>query len=431
MPTDADTQGSVVIIGAGLAGLACAVKLTQAGQSVRVLEASDRVGGRVRSDVVDGFTLDHGFQVLLTAYPACRELLDYDSLRLQPFEPGALVRHGGRFSMLGDPWRRPTTAFATLTSPVGSFADKARIAKLRFDAGRGSLEQLFERPNMPTLERLERAGFSRPMIDQFFKPFLGGVYLDPSLQTSSRMLEFVFRMFSAGDIAVPADGMAAIPRQLADRLPRGVLSLNTSVESVRDGVVTLTSGESLRPAKIVVATESSAAARLLQTESLDTGWRTTTTHYFQADHSPDKRRMLMLAGDEYLRDASHRIGTVVVMSDVARAYAPPGKCLISVGMAESTGQASEPLDQELASVKRQLANWFGEPAIDGWQHLRTYRVPYGLPIVALERLERVRRQGDVLVCGDYLETPSINGAMQSGMATADEILKAVTAAGGA
>ncbi len=413
----------VVVIGAGLAGLSCAVRLTQAGISTTILEATDRVGGRVRSDVVDGFTLDHGFQVLATAYPACRELLDYPALRLCAFKPGSLVRHRGGFATLGDPWRRPSQLLRTALAGVGSLGDKLRIAKLRRTASRGTLEQLYERAHQPTLQRLRSDGFSEPFIDQFFRPFLGGVFLDPSLETSSRMLELVFRMFAAGDLALPADGMAAIPRQLAERLPRGAVRLRQSVESIQEGAVRLTSGEMLRPATIVVATESTAAAQLVGVPQLATPWRHSVTHYFAADASPDRRRMLMLAGDEYPSavDADSTrgvIGSVVVPSDVAPQYAPPGKALISVSTTEAAD--SEVSGPSLKRVRDQLVNWFGGAA-QHWQHLRSYAIPYALPVQSLRNLTPPLAHGNIVLCGDYCETPSIQGAMNSGLRAAEAV----------
>ncbi len=414
---------TVAIVGAGLAGLSCAVSLAKAGIDVRVFESTDRVGGRVRSDIVDGFTLDHGFQVLLTAYPACREWLDYSSLRLKPFEPGCLIRYQGTFSLLGDPWRRPSQLFQTTTSPIGTFGDKLRILRLRYQACRGSIDDLFKRPSQSTESRLVKDGFTPAMVNLFLRPFLGGVFLDPQLQTSSRMLEFVFRMFASGDIAIPADGMAAIPRQLAERLPRGSILLSRCVESIHGDEILLSNGERIQPQRIVVATESNAAARLLGENSMNTKWRTTTTHYFVADQSPNRRRLLMLSGDEYRRDQAHRIGTVVVLSDVAAQYAPQGKSLISVGMAESIDDAEDALPQsELKAVLTQLRGWFGDK-VDRWNHLRTYRVPFGLPVVNLDHQESFRRVGKILVCGDHLETPSINGAIRSGIAAANALLK--------
>lgn len=426
MSSQSLATSTVVIVGAGLAGLSAATRLSKAGVSVKVFEASDRVGGRVRTDVVDGFTLDHGFQVLLTAYPACRELLDYKSLRLMAFEPGALVRKYGKFSLLGDPWRRPTQAFQTLLSPVGSVADKVRIAKLRWQAGRGSLDDLFSRPHQTTAERLNALGFSNDMINDFFRPFLGGVFLDPSLQASSRMLEFVFRMFASGNIAIPSDGMAAIPRQLADRLPRGAIALSSPVAGLESDGVVLSNGERVAAQHVIVAIESTAAAKLLCEPSLNTEWNSTTTHYFSAPESPDGRRLLMLSGDEHELDDQHRIGSVVVLSDVAASYAPPGKSLISVGMAQRHESKAIALEEELKDVRNQLQRWFPQQRIDDWKHLRSYRVPYGLPRVSLDKREICKSIGNVVVCGDYLETPSINGAIRSGLAAADRVLKMKT-----
>ena len=158
-------MADVTIIGAGLAGLACATRLAHSGIDFQILEATERIGGRVRSDVVDGFTLDHGFQVLLTAYPACRELLDYNALRLRPFDPGALIRIGDTFHALGDPWRKPTQALRTALAPVGSLVDKLRIGRLRATCRSGSLENLYTRPANETQTRLRELGFSEAMIE--------------------------------------------------------------------------------------------------------------------------------------------------------------------------------------------------------------------------------------------------------------------------
>jgi phytoene dehydrogenase-like protein len=423
-----DSPPQVVIVGAGLAGLSCALRLSQAGVRTVILEATDRVGGRVRTDIVDGFTLDHGFQVLLTAYPACRELLDYSALRLCAFEPGALIRHRGGFATLGDPWRRPSQLLRTALCSVGTLGDKLRIAKLRHTSMRGSLEQLYNREPEPTLQRLHKLGFTEAFIDQFFRPFLGGVLLDPSLQTSSRMLEFVFRMFATGDIAIPAEGMAAIPRQLAEQLPRGTIRLGQSVDAIQEGKVHLTSGETLTPATIVVATESTAAAQIVGVPELETRWQQTVNHYFAADASPNQRRMLMLAGDEYqpsgLSDsagAAERpqagvIGTVVVLSDIAPQYAPPGKTLISVSTTEPA--AYDVSGPGLQQVRKQLVSWFGKSA-ESWEHLRSYSIPYALPVQSLRDITPPLAHGNIILCGDYCETPSIQGAMNSGMRAAE------------
>ncbi len=417
-----DSEFDVVIIGAGLAGISCAVRLCEAGKRVRLLEASDRVGGRVRTDLIDGFTLDHGFQVLLTAYPACRELLDYKKLDLQFFSPGALIRQNGGFSLLGDPWRRPSELPATVKNPVGTLGDKWRVVKLRSASRAGSLDDIYTRRPSTTLTRLEQDGFSDRMIDQFFRPFLGGIFLDESLETSSRMLEFVFRMFSEGMAAVPAQGMAAIPSQLVDRLPQGTLQLRASVAKAEPNIVTLTDNRVLKATQIVIATESSAAARLLGEPELDTEWSGTTTVYYSSDKAPLRRRRLILRGDE-----TGPIQTATVISNIAPSYAPHGQSLISVSTLNPESEYPESDDPKSLdrSLRDQLTTWFG-PSVSRWNRLQVYQIPYGLPKRSLDTIKQsvVTCHGSIFVCGDHRETPSIQGAMNSGLRAAQACLAA-------
>ena len=194
-------SSDVIVVGAGLAGLSAARTLQAAGRRVRVLEASDGVGGRVRTDVVDGFRLDRGFQVLLTAYPEVQRSLDLPALRLQRFDPGASVYVGGRFHTVGDPFRQPSTALSTVMAPIGSVADKLRIARLRAQVRRGDVRELLRGHDVPTVEALRERGFSETMIDRFFRPLFGGIQLDPTLGTSARMFDVIFRMLASGDSA--------------------------------------------------------------------------------------------------------------------------------------------------------------------------------------------------------------------------------------
>ncbi|MEM9368941.1 MAG: NAD(P)/FAD-dependent oxidoreductase [Planctomycetota bacterium] len=432
------TSASVVVVGGGLAGLVAAIDLREAGQSVILLEASDRTGGRVRTDRVDGFTMDHGFQVLLTAYPACRQYLDYASLDLKAFRPGALIRMGDRFRMLGDPWREPSTAWSTVTNPAGTLADKLRIARLRSDSRKGSLSELYARNAVPTEERLRATGFSEAMIENFFRPFLGGVFLDPSLSVSSRMLEFVFRMFAEGDIAVPAKGMDQIAMQLSQRLGDDAIYTNTTVTSIEsngDRLQVRTPGDQTIDCDAVnVATTSTTAARLLDMEELNTEWGGTTNLYYRVTSPSAVRRLqdcgptLMLRGD----DASP-IESAVVMSNVSAGYAPTDAALLSVSVDEDSHSPANGDDDELDEATRlQLMRWFAIPG-DEWELLRIYRVPYGLPRTQLNPVQAPVQQPDgtgpvgVFLAGDYRETPSIQGAMNSGVRAAAATLEFLAA----
>ena len=237
----------VVVVGAGLAGLSCAVALHEAGVAVRVVEASDGVGGRVRTDHVDGYTLDRGFQVALTAYPEMHRQLDMDALDLRAFDPGALVWRDGKGSVVGDPFRRPGSTFATATAPIGSLFDKARIGLLRHRLRSVHPVQLLRGEDTSTRDALAGAGFSDTIVDRFFRPLVGGIQLDPELADSRRMFDIIFRMLADGDSAVPAAGMQAIPDQLAARLPADTIEFGARVLAATDRTVTVEGGTEIRP----------------------------------------------------------------------------------------------------------------------------------------------------------------------------------------
>jgi phytoene dehydrogenase-like protein len=412
----------VLIVGAGLAGLTCAREMTRAGLRPLVLEASDGIGGRVRTDRVDGFLLDRGFQVLLTAYPATRAVLNYDRLDLRSFEPGALVRVGAGFASVSDPFRRPSEAIATLLAPIGSLADKSRIARLSVALKRRSVEEILGAPEDTTLARLSELGFGTEMIERFFRPFLGGVFLDPSLQTSSRLFEFVFKMFGSGPVAVPADGMGALTAQLAENLPHNSLRLEEGVKSVTPRTVQLGSGESLSGRAVVVAASPSATRRLAGLDDVPP-YLPALCWYFEAEESPVDRGILVLNGE-----GSGPVTNLAVMSQVSDRYAPSGRHLIS---ATVLGERT-PTPELLQAVRTQMREWYG-PAAEEWREIRVYPIEEALPDQSLPAggvAPRPIRTGHGLyVCGDHRVHGSIEGAIQSGLAVADRLKAELNAAG--
>lgn len=413
----------VIVVGAGLAGLACAHDLHQAGWRVALLEASDGVGGRVRTDKVDGFLLDRGFQVMLEAYPEIQRRVDLRALDLKPFYAGALIRVGSDFHRMADPGMEMADALRSITAPVGSFSDKLRVARLRQTLGVGDPEDLLTGAPQSTEAELRARGFSEGMLDRFFRPFFGGVLLDWDLEVSAQLFRYYFRMFSEGPSAVPAQGMGALSRQLADRLPEGTVQLNVKVAGVRPGRVDLEGGAALHARAVVVAVEGPEAAHLLGRIVDDPGSRSVTCLYFQAPRSPVGEGILVLNGNG---PADGPVNNLAVLSDVAPGYAPPGTALISVTVLGDPEVDDEALE---ASVRTQLSRWYGAEEVAAWGHLRTYRIRHAQPRQSAGDLDPPSRPvglaTGLFVCGDHRDHASLQGALASGGRAARAVIESL------
>ncbi|GAB3906497.1 NAD(P)/FAD-dependent oxidoreductase [Larkinella knui] len=418
------SKPSVVIVGAGMAGLTCAVYLRQAGIEATLLEASDGVGGRIRTDVVDGFRLDRGFQILLTAYPETRKLLDYSALKLQRFRSGALIHHptdrnSAQWIPFINPLREPSGLFQTLASDVGTFGDKLRIIELIRHVAGLSTDEFFNQEATDTATFLETFGFSNQIINRFFRPFFGGIFLEDALVTSSNFFQFCFRNFYSGDAAVPAAGMAAIPQQLAGRLNPAQIRLNSPVRQIRDSTLYLETGETVRADAIVLAVDASAASRLLGTETPKRSFTSTTNTYFAAAQSPKinqsgTKKLLLLNANR--QSAIHNLA---ILNDVAPSYAPDGQALISV----STQGLEVVNEGALAErIQKELVGWFGAEVAQ-WRWLKTYHLPEALPAYLPGTRHAPLQQAEhIFQCGDQTAYPSLNAAMQTGRKVAELII---------
>ncbi len=383
-------EHDVLVVGAGAAGLACARALVAGGRAPLVLERSDAIGGRIKTDVVDGFLLDHGFQVLPVAYPEARLALDYDRLALGMFERGAIIRSGGRFRRVADPRHSPVRSLRALAGGVVGVRDGTAVVRLLRGSG----------AETTSAEALRGAGVSRTTVERFFAPFLRGVFLEERLATSSRFLDFVLRSFSDGPAALPKLGMGAIAAQLAEGLDvrRGV-----AVATVGPEAVSLESGELLRAAAVVVATAGIV-------DEPGHGWNGVTCVYYDAPAAPIPGAWLTLNGE------GGPINNLCVPSEVAPGYAPAGRALVSLTVLG----AGEP---DLDAVRNQLRGWFGSVVAD-WRHLRTYRIPRALPAypVGGSMEQPSRLAAGLYACGDHREHPSLNGALASGRKAAEAVL---------
>ena len=403
-------MADVIVIGAGLAGLRCAGLLVERGLDVVVLEADDGVGGRVRTDEVDGFRLDRGFQVLFDGYPEAQRALDLDALDLRAFDQGADIWWDGRMRTIANPLRDPRAIAGVARAGIGGPADlKAAASWLRASRPVATATA----PDVTADERLRELGFSESARERFLRPLYAGVFLDRSLGVSSRLLDQCFMQMAAGRTVVPARGMGAIAEQLAARLPAGSVRLGERVEKIGTRTVTLASGEKLRARHAVVLAAGPAGSSELA--GLPTPEpRSSTCLWYDAAEAPAARR-IVLDGD-----GTGPVNNVAVMSAVAPSYAPPGRALIAASCVGLPGQDDAALD---AAARAQLTAWFGG-RVHAWRLLRVDRIEWAQhaqPPGGVGAGPRWLRDGLVLA-GDLVENASIDGALRSGRRAADLVL---------
>lgn len=399
-------QKMVHIVGGGVAGLTCAWYLHQSGIPFTLYEADCRVGGRFQTDEVDGFLLDRGFQVLLSEYPEIKPLFTPKQLGFRSFRSGAEIQTSVGTLRLDNPFQHPSTIFSMLFSPVGSFLDKIRLYQLIRKTSTFREEELLKQSGISTLAFLEKRGFSSQIIENFFRPFFGGVFLEFDLHTSSRFFQFIFQKFFSGQAVLPEKGMGAIPEIIAQQLPSESIRLNTRVQSVEGRTLVLETGEKIDASYLVIATEARQADAWLHETKSRTFLETTCT-YFAASEVPGTT-------DPLLRLVAQPEGLVrhwTLPSLVQPSYAPAGKQLISITSLSGTPE----------QIREEMRKYVGD-CVDQWTYLRTYHVPQSLAFLAPgSAAEAMEVQPGVYKCGDYLLYPSLNAAMKSGRLVAERI----------
>ncbi|XVE93078.1 hypothetical protein REPUB_Repub01dG0159200 [Reevesia pubescens] len=419
----------VIVIGAGLAGLAAATRLNSENIPFILLEASDGVGGRVRTDVVDGFLLDRGFQIFITAYPEAQKLLNYNELNLQKFYSGARIYYDGQFHTVADPLRHFSDSLLSLTNPIGSILDKLLIALTRIRVLSKSNQEILAADEVSTLELLKSIGFSDSMIGRFFRPFFGGIFFDRQLGTTSRLFDFVFKCLALGNNTLPAKGIGEIPNQLAAKLPSDSVMLNTKVVAVdfedsNSPSVRLESGEILKSELgVIMAVEEPALDKILagrKPPAQRKPARSTICLYFSADQDqiPGRDPVLFLNGS-----GEGIINNMFFATNVAPSYGRSNKALVSVsliGLYENTSD-----DDLTAEVIRELSRWFGASMVGSWRHLRTYRIGFAQPNQSppTDLMKNPNVGPGLYLCGDYITSATFDGALVSGRRAVEALLK--------
>jgi phytoene dehydrogenase-like protein len=404
------SEPPVVIVGAGIAGLACARDLVAAGQPVQVLEAADGVGGRMRTDRRDGFLLDRGFQVFNTSYPQVKKRINLRALQLSPFTPGVLLQAGNRRLRFADPTRRLNGATDLLRGRLARPADALALTRLSIADMLLPTALIKRQPDRPTLAALGEAGISPALCELLFRPFLSGVFLEDELETSGRFFHLIWRSMLRGTLCLPRRGIQAVPEQLAAGLPAGTVRLESPVSTLTGDGVALADGAEIAARAVVVATGPAAAATLLPGLSVP-ATRTVTTFYHAAATSP-------LAEPTLLVDTERKILNTAVLSEVSSAYAQDGRALISSSvLGDASGREPD--------VRARVGELYGtDPS--GWEYLASYPVPGALPAMPapIPLSQGTRIDPGRYVCGDHRATGSVQGAMASGARAARELLAA-------
>ena len=399
----------VVVVGAGLTGLRAALEITNAGLSVMVLDRNDQVGGRMRTSTVGGFQLDHGFQVILSAYPELRRIPGLALTHWRPFFSGARVRAGDRFVDFMDPRRHPEFLFAMLRSPICSISDLIRFFFLLARSPRATPN----REDQATADLIQGSRFSGPFREKFLLPFLRGVLLDPTLRADAGMARFYLRMFGAGDALLPPLGIQELPQRLAAVVGQSHIRLGVHVKQISARHVVLENGETLHCDQVICATDTLSAAALGSSEQTmpHSGG---ATLYFGAQNPPFSEPLLVLNGE------GGPISILAVPSNVQPKYAPVGRALISVVVLGEHARASD--ESLLGAVRKQLCEWYGNSSLE-WEFLQRFDVPNALPSRPRMGVGWTERAG-ILYAGDYLSYPSQNGALAAGRQVGEAVIAA-------
>ncbi|GHG07826.1 NAD(P)/FAD-dependent oxidoreductase [Streptomyces filamentosus] len=407
--TTGDGPYDVVVVGAGAAGLACAGDLCAAGSRVLLLEAAEEAGGRMRTDRVNGFTLDRGFQVFNTSYPQVKRRVDLKALRLRPFTPGVLVHTDDGPRRFTDPTRRPGESRDLLPGRLASGRDLLALAALSARDALAPAAVLRRGGDGTTRDALARAGVSPHLVETFFRPFLSGVFLEDRLETSARFFHLVWRSMLRGTLCLPAGGIGAVPAQLASRLPPGVLRTSAPVSALTPGGVLLADGRETAARAVVVATGQRVAAELLPGLRVPDG-RTVTTLYHAVPRPPLGEPVLVV-------DSRRRFLNTCVLTAVQPGFSSDGRALVSTSVLGSPGPADG------KAVLDALGEAYGV-GTDDWEPVHRVTVADALPAMPapLPLSRTVRREPGRYVCGDHRATGSLQGALASGARAARAVL---------
>lgn len=403
------SKKNIYIIGAGVSGLIAAYELEQKGYKPIIIEQSNEVGGRVKTNKVKGYALDLGFQVLLSAYPLAKQYLDMDALNLHKLESGALIYVNDKAYRIGDPLRDWKVLLPTLFSDIGTIGDKIKVLKLNNSLKRKSIDEIFNSKETTTLQYLIEFGFSSKIIERFFKPFFSGIFLETSLKTSSRMFEFVYKMFGEGYATIPKLGIGEISNQLKNKLHNTEFMFNSEVKEITDDKILMSSGENISHYGVIVATNSNSVIHSHNNQ--DIAWKTCMCLYFEVDKTNiPTRTIALISGTENY--ANNLYAYTDVKTD---------KTVLSVTTLKHHNISDAAIIEKISS---EVKNYTGASRVNYIHH---YTINKALPDIQNLKMTVQHGKNEVLdnvfLAGDALMNGSLNAAMESGRLAAKALLK--------
>ena len=412
------SKPTVHIIGSGISGLRCAEMLLEFGLEVKIYEKSEKIGGRMRTDLVDGFLLDRGFHVMQTGYPHSKSKIDFKALDARSFNPGARIVNiaGGkpRISTYADPFRRPLSSLRLLGAE--RWSDLIGMAKMRISLSRMDIKNTFNQGDASTYEYLRSFGLSDSFIDRLLRPLFAGIFLESKLDTSERLFRFIFSSMSKGDMVLPRDGVAAYPNYLAKSIGFERISLSSSAHA--DDPVTINIGGHRKIVDQVVVAHTPPSEEKLM--------RGVWTVYFDSPRSPFPGKFLLLNGDYEI--GKNAIAHMAVPSDVQPSYAPEGRSLV---VATIVGDAADSLNlsngKEIESrARKEIEQWF--PDCENWNTLDVQYISAALPShgagTDLSYSKSFDENG-IIYCGDHIAHATMQGAINSAESAAKEAIRRI------
>jgi len=395
---------NIHIVGAGISGLIAAKVLEENGFSPVIIESSDRAGGRVKTDIIDGYQLDRGFQVLLTDYPAAKKFLDFDALALQKFVPGAAIFYNGKKSIMGDAFRDSSLLFSTIFSNAGSIVDKLKVLKLNNQLKKKKLHTIFLDEEKTTYQYLIDFGFSDKIISRFFKPFFGGIFLESELTTSSRMFEFVYKMFGEGLAVLPKGGIEEIPKQLLNSLTKTKFLFNRKVSSVKDDEILLSNGDKILSDYTIIATDPSPMIDNLKNQKVN--WKSCQTLYFTCAKKSISKPIIGLVADK-----ESLVNNIFYHTSISMENRNEQE-LLSVTVIKEHQLSEKNL---VKKIQDDLDTFCG---ITEAKFLHSYHIPMALPNLQNIQYDlnpsETQLTDTLFIAGDTLLNGSLNAAMISG-----------------